>query len=180
LTSLWLGLAGAAAQEVAPPVIDPLFGLEVPQGGPGFERADPALLRRCTIGPPGSEQQSWVFASTRTSSGTFLALGGLSRMVRDGVAGPWRQNSKGELVRLAGNACDVIDPPREALMYPDDAAVPLGAEMVRGMAADAVVRYSRAFGSRAAFTEALRAQNAWPDAPRLQLFRDAIAASPLP
>ena len=165
---------------MAPPVIDPLFGLEVPQGGPGFERADPALLRRCTIGPPGSEQQSWVFASTRTSSGTFLALGGLSRMVRDGVAGPWRQNSKGELVRLAGNACDVIDPPREALMYPDDAAVPLGAEMVRGMAADAVVRYSRAFGSRAAFTEALRAQNAWPDAPRLQLFRDAIAASPLP
>jgi hypothetical protein len=165
---------------VAPAVVDPLFGLEVPQGGPGFERADPALLRRCTIGPPGSEQQSWVFASTQTSSGTFLALGGLSRMVRNGVAGPWRQNPKGELVRLAGDTCDVIDPPREALMYPDDAAVPLGADVVRGMAADAVVRYSGAFGSRAAFTEALRARNAWPDAPRLQPFRDAIAASPLP
>src|SRR5215472_3543780 len=80
LISLWLGLA-AAAQEVAPAVVDPLFGLEVPQDGPGFERVDPALLRRCTIGPPGSEQQSWVFASTQTSSGTFLALGGLSRMV---------------------------------------------------------------------------------------------------
>ena len=161
-------------------VLEPLFGLEVPQGGPGFERADPAVLRRCAIGPPGSEQQSWVFASTETSSGVFLALGGLSRMVRDGVAGPWRQNPKGELVRLTGSACDVIDPPREALMYPDDAAVPLEADVVRGMAADAVVRYSRAFGSRAAFTEALRARNAWPDAPRLQPFRDAIAASPLP
>jgi hypothetical protein len=42
------------------------------------------------------------------------------------------------------------------------------------------VRYSRAFGSRAAFTAALHARNAWPDAPRLQPFRDAIAASPLP
>lgn len=161
-------------------VVDPLFGLEVPQGGSGFERADLALLRHCTIGPPGSEQQSWVFASTQTPAGTFLALGGLSRMVRNGVAGPWRQNPKGELVRLAGDTCDVIDPPREALMYPDDAAVPLGADVVRGMAADAVVRYSRAFGSRAAFIEALRAHNAWPAAPRLQPFRDAIDAAPLP
>ena len=101
-------------------------------------------------------------------------------MVRNRAAGPWRPNPKGELVRLAGDTCDVIDPPREALMYPDDAAVRLGADVVRGMAADAVVRYSGAFGSRAAFTEALRARNAWPDAPRLQPFRDAIAASPLP
>ncbi len=161
-------------------VVDPLFGLAVPQDGPGFEQADPVLLRHCTIGPPGSEQRSWVFAATTTPEGMFLALGGLSRRVRDGVAEPWRQNPRGELVRRAGETCEVIDPPREALMYPDAAAIPLGADVVRGMAADAVVRYSRAFGSRGAFVAALRAQDAWPAAPALQPFRDAIAASPLP
>ena len=75
LASLWLGLAGAPRRKWRRRWSTRCFGLEMPQAD-RFRRADPALLRRCTIGPPGSEQQSWVFASTQTSSGAFLALAG--------------------------------------------------------------------------------------------------------
>jgi hypothetical protein len=87
------------------------------------------------------------------------------------------QDWKGELIRVNGPDCVVIDPPREALMYPDSATVPLAMAVVNGLAADAVARFSRAFGSRARFIAELRRQNVYPKGPRLQALRSAIEAA---
>jgi hypothetical protein len=157
-----------------------LFGLSLPETGLLFERTSPALVAECRIGGKGSEQKSWIFASTRTPSGEYLALGGLARTRRDGTAGPWVQNWRGELVRLTALGCVVIDPPREALMYPTAATIPLERAVVEGLAADAVARFSHVFGSRGQFIAALRQQNVYPDDPRLEVLRSAIEASPLP
>jgi hypothetical protein len=96
------------------------------------------------------------------------------------VAGPWLQDWKGELVRVNGHDCVVIDPPREALMYPAHATTPLTKEVVEGLAADAVVRFSSAFGSRQQFVAELRRQGVYPEGTRLRELRSAIEASTLP
>ncbi len=145
-----------------------------------FEPTDPALIARCGIGAAGSEQQSWVFATTHAPDGDYFVLGGLARTRRGGETGPWVRDSKGELVRANSHDCVVIDPPREALMHPGAATVPLGPAVVDGLAADAVARYSRAFGSREQFIAALRRQNVYPRAARLNPLRGAIETSTLP
>ena len=178
LFSFFLVITVAICQNLA--VKDPLFGLSLPETGLLFERADPALIAECGIGGAGSEQKSWIFASTRTPSGEYLVLGGLARTRRGGTTGPWVQNWRGELVRLTGLGCVVIDPPREALMYPAVASIPLEKSVVEGLAADAVARFSHMFGSRNQFIVALRQQNVYPDDPRMEVFRSAIEASPLP
>jgi hypothetical protein len=152
----------------------------MPAGSAQFERTDPALIRRCGIGGAGSEQQSWVFAATRASDGEYFVLGGLARTRRGDVTGSWVQDWKGELVRVKGPDCVVIDPPREALMYPAAATVPLERAVVDGLAADAVVRFSQAFGSRARFIAELRRQSVYPEGARFAALRDAIEASTLP
>jgi hypothetical protein len=159
---------------------DPLFGLSLPAGMTGFEPTHPNLLAECGIGAPGSEQRSWIFARTRARDGEYLALGGLARLQRAGMTNPWLQDWKGELVRVNGRDCVVIDPPREALMYPAHAAIPLEREVVEGLAADAVVRFSSAFGSRQRFVAELRRQGVYPEGARLRALRSAIEASTLP
>jgi hypothetical protein len=178
LCSFFVGITVAFGQ--TPAVRDPLFGLSLPAASLLFERTDPALVAECGIGGAGSEQESWIFAATRTPDGEYLVLGGIARTRRDGTLGPWVQNWRGELVRLIGHNCVVIDPPREALMYPAVATIPLEKAVVEGLAADAVVRFSHVFGSRKQFIAALRRQNAYPDDPRLEALRSAIEASTLP
>jgi hypothetical protein len=145
-----------------------------------FEPTDPALVSRCGIGGTGSEQRSWVFAAVQAADGEYLVLGGLARTRRGDVIGPWIQDWKGELIRVNGRDCVVIDPPREALMYPAAASVPLGKDVVDGLAADAVSRFSHAFGSRRTFIAELQRQSAYPEDMRLEALRRAIENSPLP
>ena len=178
LISVLVGISVAAGQTST--LKDPLFGLSLPATMAQFERSDPALIARCGIGAAGSEQRSWVFAQTRAPDGEYLVLGGLARTSRGGMTGPWVQDWKGELVRVNGHGCVVIDPPREALMYPAAATVPLEQAVVDGLAADAVSRYSHAFGSRGRFIAELRRQGVYPEGMRLDALRSAIEASTLP
>jgi hypothetical protein len=140
----------------------------------GFDRTDPGLIARCGIGGAGSEQRSWIFARMPAPDGEYLVLGGLARTRRGNMAGPWIQDWKGELVRVNGADCTVIDPPREALMYPAAASIPLEKAVVDGLAADAVSRFSRAFGSRGRFVAELQRQGVYPHDARLEALRNAI------
>jgi hypothetical protein len=145
-----------------------------------FEASTPEILTLCGIAQPNAAYKSWIFAAAEEPDGRYLALGGLSQDRAGGANAAWVQDWKGELVRLHDQACDLIDPPREALMYPDNASLPLGATVVHDLATDAAHRFARAFGSRQAFVAQLNRQHVFPDQPRLAPLRDAIkdAAEP--
>jgi len=158
-------------------VKDPLFGLVFDPEQTKFEQTPPATLSLCGIARPDAAYQSWIFAAADEADGRYLILGGLSRDLAASDPGKWTQDWRGELARVHGNTCDLIDPPREALMYPTDASHPLTAATVHDLAADAVRRYAQAFGSRKAFVDQLRGQEVFPDQARLAPLRDAINAA---
>ena len=142
-----------------------------------FEQTPPATLVLCGIPRPDAAYKSWIFAAAEEADGRYLVLGGLSRDLAESGGAQWSQDWKGELVRLHNDSCELIDPPREALMYPADASHPLAAATVHDLAADAARRYARAFGSRNTFVDQLKDQGAFPDQERLKALRDAINAS---
>jgi hypothetical protein len=158
-------------------VIDPLFGVALPAGTAGFERAPPALIAQCGIGPAGSEQESWIFGAAEAPDGKYFVLGGRARF----KGRPWVENRIGELVRLNGSGCVVIDPPREALAVPQAATIPLPASLVAQLANDAVARLIHGFGSRRQLITALRTQGHYPDGGGgAAVLRRALETSPLP
>ncbi len=178
LFSLWASIAVASGPTST--IRDPLFGLSLNPDMGVLERTDPGLISRCGIGGAGSEQRSWVFAATSASDGEYLILGGLARTLHGSAAGPWIQDWQGELVRVNEHDCTVIDPPREALMYPTAASIPLTKAVIDGLAANAVYRLSSAFGSRERFVTELRQQGVYPEHAQLKPLRDAIETSTLP
>ena len=153
-----------------------MFGLVFDPALVSFEKTAPETLRLCGITRPDAAYASWTFAVANEQDGTYVVLGGLTRdlAVKDAT---WIQDWKGELIRLRDRGCDLIDPPREALMYPDAAFIPLDTATVREIASDAVRRYARAFGSRDNFVSQLKRQGRFPAGPRLKVLREAVESN---
>ncbi len=154
-----------------------MFGLVFDPSRVSFEKTAPETLQLCGIPRPNAAYASWTFAVANEKDGRYMVLGGLTRDLRVKDA-PWVQDWKGELVRLRDKACDLIDPPREAMMYPDAAFIPLDMATVRDIASDAVRRYARAFGSRENFVSQLKQQDRFPAGPRLKTLREAVESIP--
>jgi hypothetical protein len=156
-----------------------LFGLVFDPAHVSFEKTAPETLQLCGIPRPNAAYASWTFAVANEKDGRYIVLGGLTRNLAVKNA-PWIQDWKGELVRLRDKGCDLIDPPREALIYPDAAFIPLDMTTVRDIASDAVRRYARAFGSRDNFVSQLKRQGRFPAGPRLKVLREAVESNPEP
>jgi hypothetical protein len=157
-------------------VRDPLFGLVFDPEIVRFEQTDPTVLTLCRIAQPNAQYKSWVFAKAQEPDGVYLVLGGLSKVLEVRNA-HWVQDWKGELVRLRGGTCDLIDPPLDALMYPEGASTPLTGQTVRDLAGSAVRQFIDAFGSRETFVGQLKKQGVFPNGPRLEVLRGAILDS---
>jgi hypothetical protein len=128
----------------------------------------------CVVVRP-AEQQAYIFAATNAEEGRYLVVGGPNRDV--GSTGPWDQNPVGVLVRVDGHGCVPIGAPGDVMMHPEG---DLTEAVVTGLLNDVVARYSRAYGSRAKFIAALKAQHLYPAEPWIATLRDAIERSTLP
>jgi hypothetical protein len=162
LFSLLISLAPAAAG-------DPLFGLAYDAGR--FEKAPQMLKQRCAdLVNARWDRELFLFAKAQRRDGEYLVVGGFF-VARHG--GGRRADTAGAILHLEGAKCSLAGPAREVFDYGDPA---VGPEALRLLAADAMTRYSSAYGGRRAFLLALRRHGAVPRAPRAKILAEAVTA----
>lgn len=151
-----------------PLVQEPLFGLVYDSNEVKFDPVPPDLLLRCGLDPSVETDRRSVYAQVDSSGSRYMIIGGL---VRASPGERWQDDSTGEFLRANATACDLVDPGND--VFPpadydgdpasDDPQYPIGMDVYRSLAMDAVNRYSLAFGSLQEFVKTLHEQKAYPD-----------------
>ena len=161
-----------------PQASDPIFGLKYDSLVVKFEPAPAQLYTACKeLMDARLGRKLWIFARTGNPNDQYVVVGGYY-LKRDsnGHVVSTMTDPVGALVRLKGDRCELIDPPRELFDYPEANAIAI--PTLRELAKDAVCRYSRAFGSKTKFLEAMQRQRIRLDDARSSALKEAVSASP--
>ena len=117
----------------------------------------------------------WIFARTSAPAGDYFVLGGY--FLPKAAAQAPLVDKNGVLLRIKGSECQLIGPVREVFDYkPEEISV----TKLQDLAKDAVCRYSRAYGDKEKFQNALRQQRRGLSDPKSSILRDAVSASSKP
>ncbi|WP_148293993.1 hypothetical protein [Azospirillum sp. B4] len=156
LLALPLAIVGGAAH--AEQMIEPVFGLIYDPQTVVFEQAPDGVLERCPgLARTDRDRQVRIFGRTEVDGTRYMVLGEEVVVRRDDKPIPV---PKGAVVALTTGQCTVRGPVRAFFQFPE--GVPAG--VVSRLADEVVERYQSAYGGAAAFTAALKAQHAEPNA----------------
>lgn len=159
-----------------PMATDPIFGLVYSPDVLRFEVAPAALAGTCEdLTTERWNRQTWIFARTAAADGDYLVLGGF--FLPKASHQPPMADKKGVLLRLKGAECRLIGPVREVFDYkPED----ISTTTLQALAQDAVCRYTRAYGGKVKFLDALRRQHRDLADPKSAILKDAVAGPSKP
>ena len=145
-------VALSAGSAFAAEDIDPVFGLHYDAKKVHFEHASPGLMAQCTaLQNDHWDRDLYVYAT----DGEYAILAGRFTPKNNNPR-PSMTDKLGAVVHLADGQCEPVGPARETL----DTSGDLLSDATRSaLAKDAVVRYSAAYGSRAAFDAARARQH---------------------
>jgi len=180
---LILGAGPSCGDDRPRETVDPIFKLRMPSSfyETYFAEAPQELLSRCGVRVEGksADYRYWIFASVKTPAGEFVALGGEVReKSKAGMRAPaWKADRFGSLDLLSGEACKPISWPIDVFCAPEGgngAGPPVSQATLDALAADAVRRYTAAFGSGHRFVQELRQQHVFLTDPQLGFLAAAV------
>lgn len=167
-----MGAAMAFAADASSRVTDPIFGLKYDPASVAFDPAPADLVLTCPdLTNQKWDRKMWVFGKAEDSGSDFLVIGGYY-VDRSGKG--TQPDTPGAIVRLEGAHCTLIGPARETF---DSSPEGISQNQLQKLAADAVCRYAKAYGSRAKFLEALKRQHVVVSSAQSPVLKQAIVDS---
>jgi len=161
----------AAAGEPPEEARDPIFGLSFQPAHVHFDPAPADLVKTCPdLVNARFDRRMWVFARLMADGADTMVIGGFY-VARGGSGAKMFTDPQGAMLQRTDHGCVMIGPARESFDYKPDE---LDAAALQRLAADAVQRYSRAYGSLQAFQTQLRVQHADLSSPHSAVLRDAM------
>ena len=152
---------------------DPIFGLTYDPASISFEAAPPDLASTCPdLTNQKWDRKMWVFGKIVDSGSQFLVIGGYYITRADATIQP---DAPGAILRIDGDHCTLIGPAREVF---DASADGITDPQLSKLAADAVCRYTRAFGTKSKLLAAMRRQHVSLNSGQSPVLKQALLDSP--